>query len=77
LSQVAGAGTTSVPTMFDATGATNDGTGVDTTYRQVASSTGTADTAVVRVEASATISGITPAASDYTDVVQIIGAGQF
>ncbi len=76
LSQVGGSGTVSIATPFDATGS-NDGTGVDTTYRQVASSSGTADTSVVTFVASATISGITPAASDYTDVIQVIGAGRF
>jgi hypothetical protein len=75
--QVGGLGTTTVPAAFDATGATNDGTGVDNTYRQVASNSGTTDTAVVTLAASATIAGITPAASDYTDIVQVIGAGQF
>ncbi|HEX8226784.1 MAG TPA: hypothetical protein VF572_02855 [Candidatus Saccharimonadales bacterium] len=77
LSQVGGVGTTSVPAAYDATGVSNDGSGVDNSYRQVASNTGTTDTAVVTLEASATIAGITPAASDYTDVVQVIGAGQF
>lgn len=77
LTQGSGAGVTSVPTAYDATGATDDGSGVDNSYRQVASSTGTAANAVVTVKASATISGITPAASDYTDTVQVIGAGQF
>ena len=77
ISQGTGAGVTSLAAPFDATGGTFDGTGVDQSYRQVASSTGTAGTAVVTVVAAATISGVTPAASDYTDVVQLIGAGQF
>ena len=77
MSQVGGLGVTSVPAAFDATGGTDEGTGVDNSYRQVASSTGTADTSVVTLVAAATIAGITPAASDYTDVVQVIGAGQF
>jgi hypothetical protein len=76
-SQVGGLGTTTLATAYDATGGTNEGSGVDNTYRQVASNSGTTDTAVVTLAASATISGITPAASDYTDVVQVIGAGQF
>jgi hypothetical protein len=77
-SQVGGLGVTTVPAAYDATGAaTNDGSGVDATYRQVASSSGTSDTAVVTIESSATIAGITPAASDYTDTVQVVGAGQF
>lgn len=77
VTQGTGAGTTSLATPFDATGATNDGSGVDNTYRQVAASDGTAGNAVVTLAAAATISGVTPAASDYTDVIQVIGAGQF
>lgn len=77
ISQGTGGGTTSAVAAYDATGATNDGSGVDNSYRQVASSTGTAATAVVSLTAAATISGVTPAASDYTDVIQVIGAGQF
>jgi hypothetical protein len=76
ITQGSGAGTTSTPTAFDATG-TNEGTGVDQTYRKFASSTGTASSAVVSIRASATISGLTPAANDYTDTVQVIGAGSF
>jgi hypothetical protein len=77
ISQLAGAGTTSVATAYDATGATNDGSGVDNSYRQIAASNGTTQDAVVTLVSSATISPITPAASDYTDVVQVIGAGNF
>jgi len=77
ITQGTGAGTTTASAVFDATGATNEGTGVDTTYRQVASGNGTTGDAVVTVRSSATIAGTTPAASDYTDVVQVVGAGQF
>jgi hypothetical protein len=76
ITQGTGAGTTSANAAFDATG-TNEGTGVDQTYRTFASSTGTAQSAVVSLRASATVSAITPAASDYTDTVQVIGAGYF
>jgi hypothetical protein len=76
VTQGTGAGTTSANAAFDATG-TNEGTGVDQTYRTFASSTGTAQNAVVSLRASATISSITPAASDYTDTIQVIGAGFF
>lgn len=77
LSQGTGAGTTTLSAAYDATGATNDGSGVDNSYRAVATSNGTAASAVVTLTASATISGITPAASDYTDIIQVIGAGNF
>ncbi|HSH55414.1 MAG TPA: hypothetical protein VK983_01150 [Candidatus Limnocylindrales bacterium] len=77
LTQVAGAGTPAITAAYDSSGLTNDGSGVDNAYRQVASSTGTSQDAVVTLTSSATISGITPASSDYTDVVQVIGAGNF
>jgi hypothetical protein len=75
-SQVAGVGTTTIATAYDATGA-NEGSGVDNSYRQIASSSGTSQDAVVTLVSSATISPITPAASDYTDIIQVIGAGNF
>lgn len=77
LTQVGGIGVLAIAPAYDASGAVNDGSGVDNSYRQVASSNGTADTAVVTLLSSATISGITPASSDYTDIVQVIGAGNF
>lgn len=77
LTQVGGVGTPAIAAAYDASGLTNDGSGVDNSYRQVASSNGTADTAVVTLLSSATISGITPASSDYTDIIQVIGAGNF
>jgi hypothetical protein len=75
-SQVAGVGTTSLISAYDATGA-NEGSGVDNAYRQVASGSGTSQDAVLTLVSAATISPITPAASDYTDIVQVIGAGNF
>lgn len=77
LTQTAGVGTLAIDTAYDASGLTNDGSGVDNAYRKVASSNGTADNAVVTLVSSATISNITPASSDYTDVIQVIGAGNF
>ncbi len=76
LSQGSGVGVTTIPAAYDARGS-NEGSGVDQTYRQIAASNGTAADAVVTFLASATISGITPAAGDYVDVIEVIGAGQF
>lgn len=76
-SQVDGVGSTTINTAYDATGGTNDGSGVDNAYRQIAAGNGTAQNAVLTLAAAATISPITPASSDYTDVVQVIGAGNF
>ena len=77
VTQGTGGGTTSLVSAYDATGPVIDGSGVDSSYRQVASSNGTAANAVVSLTAAATISGVTPAASDYSNVIQVIGAGQF
>ncbi len=77
ITQGTGAGTTSADAAYDATGGTNEGSGVDTSIRKIASSTGTALNAVFTLKASATISAITPAATDYSDTIQVIGAGNF
>lgn len=73
--QTAGTGTITVATAFAGTGFT--GGGLDSTYRQLASSTGTADTAVLTLKNNASISNITPAATDYTDTITIVAAGLF
>lgn len=76
ITQGAGVGTPSIVAAYDASG-TNEGSGVDNSYRMVASSNGTSQNAVVTLVSAATISPITPAASDYTDIIQVIGAGNF
>ena len=70
------AGTTSASTYFSSTGS-GIGSGLDGTPRTLASSTGTANAAQVTVKEYAAISGVTPAASDYTDTVTLVGAGNF
>ena len=75
-SQVGGSGTVSVPAAFVGTGA-GQGGGLDTSLRTVASSNGTADTAVVTIENNVSISPTTPAASDYTDTITVVAAGLF
>lgn len=77
ITQVAGVGTPSIAAAYDSSGATNDGSGVDNAYRQIASSNGTSQDAVVSLISEATVSPITPASSDYTDIIQVIGAGNF
>ncbi len=76
IAQGTGAGVTSADAGYDATGA-NHGSGLDTTLRPIASSTGTANSAVITLTARAAISVVTPAASDYTDIITVIGAGNF
>ncbi|HSH31282.1 MAG TPA: hypothetical protein VK963_01300 [Candidatus Saccharimonadales bacterium] len=76
IAQGTGAGSTSAATGYDATGV-NHGSGLDTTLRPIASSTGTAANAVITLTARAAISASTPAASDYTDTITVVGAGNF
>ena len=75
-SQVDGTGTISVAAAFVGTGA-GQGGGLDTALRALATSDGTADTAVLTIENNVAISSITPSATDYTDTITIIGAGLF
>jgi hypothetical protein len=76
ITQGSGAGTTSAATAYDATGSAH-GSGLDSSIRQIASSTGTANGAVITVKERAAISAVTPAGNDYTDTITIIGAGSF
>ena len=75
-SQVGGSGTITVATPFVGTAA-GQGGGLDTSLRTLASSNGTADTAVLTIKNNAAIGALTPAATDYTDTITIIGAGLF
>lgn len=74
--QAGGAGTITVAAPFVGT-ATGQGGGLDTSLRALATSTGTADTAVLTIKNNVAISPTLPAASDYTDTITIIGAGLF
>ncbi|HEX4662472.1 MAG TPA: hypothetical protein VH144_02565 [Candidatus Saccharimonadales bacterium] len=74
--QVGGSGTITVAAPFVGT-ATGQGGGLDTTLRTLASSGGTADTAVLTIKNNAAINATTAAASDYTDTITVIGAGLF
>jgi hypothetical protein len=75
-SQVGGTGTITVAAPFVGTG-TGQGGGLDTTLRSVATSTGTADTAVLTLKNNVAISATTAAANDYTDTITVVGAGLF
>jgi len=76
ITQGSGAGTTSATTAYASSGAGN-GSGLDSTPRKLASSTGTASSAIVTIKEYAAISGVTPAASDYSDTITLVGAGSF
>jgi len=75
-SQVGGSGTITIAAPFVGS-STGQGGGLDTTLRTIASSGGTADTAVLTLKNNAAIGATTAAATDYTDTITIIGAGLF
>lgn len=75
-SQVGGTGTITVAAPFVG-GSTGKGGGLDTGLRSLASSGGTADTAVLTLTNNVAISNTTPPASDYADTITVVGAGLF
>ncbi len=75
-SQVSGTGSISVAAPF-AGGALGQGGGLDTSLRTLATSNGTANTAVLTLTNNAAIGTTTPAATDYTDTITVVGAGLF
>jgi hypothetical protein len=75
-SQVGGSGTVSIAAPFVGSSA-GQGGGLDTSLRTLASSNGTADTAVLTIKNNVAIGNLTAAASDYTDTITVIGAGLF
>lgn len=81
ITQGSGAGTTSATNAYGngsgGVAGASQGSGLDSTMRLIASSTGTANGAVLTVKERAAISATTPAANDYTDTITIIGAGSF
>lgn len=76
ITQGSGGGTTTAATAYNSNGTTT-GSGLDTTIRQIASSTGTANGAILTVKELAAISPTTKPGTDYTDTITIIGAGYF
>jgi len=76
ITQGTGAGVTSSTAAYTSNGTTT-GSGLSPTIRIIASSTGTANGAVLTVKELAAISAVTPAGTDYTDTITILGAGYF
>jgi hypothetical protein len=74
-----GYGTSSVNAAYINTGSLGTYAGVlnPTFYEPIASDTGTANGNALTVKELATISGNTPAGSDYTDTIYYTGAGEF
>lgn len=75
-SQLGGSGSITVAVPFVG-GLAGKGGGLDTTLRTLASSNGTADTAVLTLTNNAAIGATTSAATDYTDTITVVGAGLF
>ena len=75
----AGGGTVSIPAAYQGTSGNNAGSGLDTTFRQIASSTGTAGGSgdVVTVRGKAAVNAATQAGADYGDTWTAICAGTF
>jgi hypothetical protein len=69
-------GTVTLAGEYNGTTTSAGGT-VSTTLQSIASANGTANGDVITLIPRAAISGITPAASDYTDTLTVVGAGIF
>ena len=74
--QTGGAGVVTVAAGYVG-GSTGKGGGLDATLRTIASSTGTANNAVLTFTNNASIGALTPAGGDYTDTITVVGAGLF
>lgn len=75
-SATAGSGTVTVAGEYDGNSTSKGGT-LTTGYTKIGSADGPTDTDVLTLIARATISGMTPAATDYTDTLTVVGAGNF
>ncbi len=72
-----GGGTVEVVAAYAGGGADNNGSGLDTAFRQIASANGTANGDILTLRGKSGINAFTPAGIDYTDTWTIIGAGSF
>jgi hypothetical protein len=76
VTQTSGSGSPAASGSF-AGGVAGTGGALATALSEVVSSAGTANNAQLTLRNNVAISGITPAASDYTDVITVVGAGMF
>ncbi|MBP7768603.1 hypothetical protein KA082_02090 [Candidatus Woesebacteria bacterium] len=72
----AGGGTPAIAAEYDGTTTSMGGT-LSSSYQSFASSSGTANGDVITLVPRVTIAGVTPAGSDYTDTLTVVGAGIF
>jgi hypothetical protein len=76
--QAGGSGTITVAAPFtNPTSILGKGGGLNTTFAPLATSNGTANTAVLTLTNNAAISATTAAATDYADTITVVGAGLF
>jgi hypothetical protein len=73
----AGGCTLAIDAEYDGSGSASGGTFASTFEPIAACPGGTANSDVVTLIERATISGATPAATDYTDIITVVGAGNF
>ncbi|HUC20702.1 MAG TPA: hypothetical protein VMR98_04370 [Candidatus Polarisedimenticolaceae bacterium] len=73
----AGGGAVTIDPDYNGTASGEGGALSNTVFQQVAHASGTANGDVITLKALATITGSTPAGDDYTDVLTVIGAGNF
>lgn len=69
-------GTVTIAAEYNGTTTSQGGT-LSTSYQSFASANGTANGDVITLIPRAAISGVTPAAADYTDTLTVVGAGIF
>lgn len=72
-----GGGTVTITGAYAGGAGDDNGSGLDTTFRQIASADGTADGDVLTLRGKAGVASMTPAGVDYTDTWTVIGAGSF
>ncbi len=71
-----GGGTVTIDAEYDGDSTAKGGT-LSTSFQLIASSGGTANGDVITLIPRAAISGVTPAATDYSDTLTVVGAGRF
>ncbi len=57
--------------------ATGQGSGLDTTFREIANANGTTSGSVVQLQEKAAVNVATPEGTDYTDTITCVAAGSF
>ncbi len=70
-------GTVTIAAEYLGADTSSGGTLSSTEYQLAASSDGTANSDVITLIPRAAISGLTPSASDYSDTITVVGAGEF